>query len=164
MKELLKQYASYNVWAYRKLTEPALSLPQEKQRAEVPSSFSSLLKTVLHCWDAESIWWQRMKLQEKLVIPGEHFQGSLQDAVSGLLNQARQWEEWVHGATDMALEHVFHYQNTRREQFKQPVYQVLQHVFNHGTYHRGQMVNILRQLGFEKIPATDFIVFTRIKK
>ena len=29
-------------------------------------------------------------------------------------------------------------------------------VFNHVAYHRGQLVNMLRQLGLEKIPPTDF--------
>jgi len=47
------------------------------------------------------------------------------------------------------------------EHFKQPIYKMLLHVFNHGTYHRGQIVNMLRQLGIEKIPQTDFIVWSR---
>jgi uncharacterized damage-inducible protein DinB len=37
------------------------------------------------------------------------------------------------------------------------------HVFNHGTYHRGQLVNMLRQLGIEKIPPTDFSVWSKKK-
>jgi uncharacterized damage-inducible protein DinB len=40
---------------------------------------------------------------------------------------------------------------------------MLLHVFNHGTYHRGQLVTMLRQLGIENIPATDFIVWSREK-
>jgi len=47
--------------------------------------------------------------------------------------------------------------------YKQPVCQMILHVFNHGTYHRGQLVNMLRQLGIEKIPQTDFIVWSRKK-
>ena len=35
------------------------------------------------------------------------------------------------------------------------------HVFNHSTYHNGQIVTMLRQLKIEKIPATDFIAWTR---
>jgi uncharacterized damage-inducible protein DinB len=41
------------------------------------------------------------------------------------------------------------------------VVDVFLHVLNHGTYHRGQLVNMLRQLGIEKIPQTDFIVWSR---
>ncbi len=115
-------------------------------------------------WNAESIWWQRMKLQERIIAPIETFKGSMPDLANDFLQQNRQWQEWVNNATDAALDHVFHYQNTKKEQFKQPVYQMILHVFNHDTYHRGQLINMLRQLGVEKLPQTDFIVWSRIKR
>lgn len=163
MKELLQQFATYNIWANQKIMELILSLPEEKQMAEVPSSFNSLYKTVLHMWDAESAWWQRMKLQERLVIPSENFNGTIKDLVNGLMQQSAQWLDWVSSASDIALDHVFQYQNSKKEQFKQPIYQMMLHVFNHGTYHRGQLINMLRQLGVEKLPQTDFIVWSRKK-
>lgn len=163
MKDLLVQYAVYNVWANRKLLETILSLPQEKQYQQLPSSFQSLFSTVLHMWDAESAWWQRMKLRERVVMPSENFQGTMNDVCTGLMQQNQQWMEWVMQATEPALEHVFQYYNSKKEHFKNPVSQVLLHVFNHGTYHRGQLVNLLRQLGVEKIPQTDFIVWSRKK-
>ena len=163
MKELLKQYASYNVWANQRLGELILTLPPEKHLEEINNSFSSLLKTVLHIWDAESMWWQRLKLQERILRPSEEFTGNMQEAIYLLLQQSRQWEEWVNAASDLSLDHVFQYQNTKREVFKQPVYQVLLHIFNHGTYHRGQLVTMLRQLGQTKIPQTDFVVWSRKK-
>ncbi|MBL0200663.1 MAG: hypothetical protein IPP81_11100 [Chitinophagaceae bacterium] len=39
-----------------------------------------------------------------------------------------------------------------------PVYQMLHHVFNHASYHRGQLVTMLNQLGADKIPGTDFLL------
>ena len=163
MKELLSQSAAYNVWANLKLLEVINSLPEEKQKAEVPSSFSSLYKTVLHMWDAETAWWQRMKMHERIIIPSENFNGSMKDVSNGLLAQSNQWKDWIDNASEMALEHVFQYYNTKREMFKQPVFQVILHVFNHDNYHRGQLVNMFRQLGVEKIPQTDFIVWSRKK-
>lgn len=163
MKELLKQYAAYNIWASQKILDIILALPEEKQLAEVPSSFASLFKTVLHMLDAESIWWQRMKLQERIVVPSESFTGSMQELASTLLQQSRQWEEWVASASDLSLEHVFQYYNNKKEHFKMPVYQMIHHVFNHGTYHRGQLINMLRQLGVEKLPQTDFSLWSRKK-
>jgi len=163
MKELLKQYAAYNIWASQRILDVILCIPEEKQQTDVPSSFNSLYKTVLHMWDAESIWWQRMKMHERFIIPSENFTGSMQDMAHGLLQQSKQWEEWVSNASDLSIEHVFQYQNTKREVFKMPVYQVLHHVFNHGTYHRGQLINMLQQLGVEKLPQTDFIVWCRKK-
>ena len=164
MKDLLVQLATYNTWANQKLLDVILSLPEEKQMQEVPSSFKSLYTTLLHMWDAESNWWQRMKLQERIVVPSENFNGNMQDVANGLIQQNQQWQEWVNTASDTSLDHVFQYQNSKKEQFKQPVYQMILHVFNHGTYHRGQLVNILRQLGIEKIPQTDFIVWGRGKR
>jgi uncharacterized damage-inducible protein DinB len=161
MKELLQQYAAYNVWANQQLTERVLKLPEAQQVQNIPNSFPSLHLTILHLWDAGSIWWQRHRLQEAVVRPSEQFKGNTRDAVSGLLHQDRLWETWINNASLAALEHVFAYQNTRKEHFKQPVYQMLLHVFNHSTYHRGQIVTMLRQLGADKIPNTDFIGWSR---
>lgn len=164
MKELLKQLASYNIWANQKLTELILSLPEEKQLAEVPSSFNSLYKTILHMLDAESMWWQRMKMNEHVLRPSDNFKGTTRDVVNALAQQSRQWEEWISNASDLSLEHVFQYYTTKREHIKMPVSIMLAHVFNHGTYHRGQLVNMLRQLGIEKLPQTDFSAYYRTRK
>ncbi len=164
MKELLKQFATYHLWANQKLFEVILALQEDQHQKEVPSSFYSLYKTILHIWDAESIWWQRMKMQERFVRPSENFKGSMQDVCDGLMQQSKQWSDWITNASDASIDHVFAYQNSKKEQFKQPVWQMLLHVLNHGTYHRGQLVNILRQLGVDKIPQTDFIVYSRSKR
>jgi uncharacterized damage-inducible protein DinB len=163
MKEILQQLAAYHIWANGLLMETLKKLPEELHQKEIPSSFNSLQKTVVHIWNAESIWWQRMKLQERIVEPKDNFNGNMEDAISGLMHQDKQWNEWVTNAQEHHLDHVFQYQNFRGEQFKQPLYQMLLHLFNHATYHRGQLVNMLRQLGIEKIPQTDFIVWSRKK-
>ena len=163
MKEILVQLAAYNIWANQKLVDLILSLPDEKQREELPSSFKSLQATLLHMWDAESIWWQRLKMHERIIRPSENFKGTMQDVSNGLLSQSIQWKDWVDNASEMSLEHVFQYYNTKRELFKQPTWQMLLHLFNHDTYHRGQLVNMLRQVGIEKVPETDFIVWSRKK-
>jgi uncharacterized damage-inducible protein DinB len=147
MKELILQFSVYNIWANQLLFDTILQLPEEKQTQTVASSFDSLQKTVLHMLDAESMWWQRMKLSERVIRPSENFSGNFRDVSENLLQQNRQWNEWVMNAQEHMLQHVFIYQNTKKEQFKQPVYQMLLHMFNHGSYHRGQLVTMLRQLG-----------------
>jgi len=164
MKELLKQYAAYNIWAHQRIIDIILALPEEKQVAEIPSSYNSLYKTVLHIWDAESGWWQRLKLQEHVIFPSENFSGTMKDITSSLLQQSKQWEEWVANASDLMLEHVFQYKDRKGDQYKMPIYQMLHHVFNHGTYHRGQLINMLRQLGADKLPSTDFSLWVRGRK
>jgi uncharacterized damage-inducible protein DinB len=163
MKEILQQYASYNIWANQKLAELIQPLSDEVLHASLLSSFSTIHFTLLHMWDAESIWWQRMKLQEVIIAPSSSFKGTTIDVSTALLHQNKLWETWVKNASVAALDHVFMYQTTKREQFKQPIYQMILHVFNHGTYHRGQLVNMLRQAGIQKIPQTDFIIWSRKK-
>lgn len=162
MKEILKQLAAHNTWANQRLFDLILSLPEEIQLKQFPSSFQSLHLTILHMLDAESIWWQRMKLSERIIRPSEQYKDAkLAEICQYLLSQNRQWEDWIANAMDHSIDHVFSYYNSRKEHFKTPVYQMLLHVFNHDTYHRGQLVTMLRQGGIEKIPATDFIVWTR---
>lgn len=163
MKEILEELSTYNLWANQKLVDVLQATAEDIVHAVLPSSFQTIHSTLLHMWDAESIWWQRIKLQEVVIPPSNSFNGNTIDITTALLHQNKLWETWIKNASIAALEHVFMYQNTRKEQFKQPTYQVLLQVFNHGTYHRGQVVNMLRQSGIEKIPATDFIVWSRKK-
>lgn len=164
MKEVISQLSAYNIWANQQLLDTINHLTEDQQKQELSSSFKSLYKTILHMLDAESIWWQRMKLQERINRPSDEFTGDMKELSSSLLHQNRQWNEWVNNLNEHQLEHVFQYQNSKRELFKQPIYQMLVHVFNHGTYHRGQLVNMLRQLGEEKVPQTDFIQWSRKNK
>lgn len=163
MKEICKQYAAYNLWANQKIMNAVLQLTPEQQHFELPGSFGSIYKTTLHMWQTEHSWWQRMKLLEPVLLTSDTVEQSMVEVCNNLLAQTKQWVDWVDGASQLLLEHVFAYQNSKRERFKQPLYEMLMHVFNHGTYHRGQLVNMLRQLGVQKIEPTDFILWTRKK-
>ncbi|MEO6720352.1 MAG: DinB family protein [Ferruginibacter sp.] len=163
MKETLQQYASYNVWANQKIFDIARQLSEEQINQEIISSFPSVYKTLLHMLDAENIWWQRMKLEEHIERVSDTFTAPYAELEKRVLQQSKLWEDWVKNANEFQLQHVFAYQNSKREQFKQAMKEVLLHIFNHGTYHRGQLITMFRQLGVEKIPATDFIVYTRSK-
>lgn len=162
MKELLQQYAAYNIWANKILVETINKLSEAEKKKEVVSSFPSLYKTMQHMWLAEEAWWKRLKLTEHIVLESEKFAGSFTELTAKHLKQSMQFYDWIAGATENQLLHVFAYMRSK-EQIKMPVYQMLIHVFNHATYHRGQLVSILRQLGVGKIPSTDFSTFSRKK-
>jgi uncharacterized damage-inducible protein DinB len=162
MKELLQQYAAYNSWANKMLFERINKLSDEDINKEIASSFPSLYKTVQHMWRAADIWYQRLKLVENIVSSADGFTGSFAELCSNLAKQDQQWKEWIDGATETQINHVFAYIRNK-EQEKLPVYQMLVHLFNHATYHRGQLVTLLRQLNAEKIPATDFSAYCRLK-
>lgn len=164
MKEILYEMSAYNLWATQRLLSTTSSLTEEQLHKVVSSSFNSIYKTFLHIWNAESIWWQRIKLQERIIAPSENFSGTMPELSKEILTQSKKWNEWLQSTNEMMLTHVFQYHNSKKEYYKQPVWQVALHVFNHSNYHRGQIVNILRQLNIENIPATDFILWSRTKK
>ncbi len=159
---MLTSYATYNAWANTELFKVIVKLSEEQQYAEVKSSFPSLYKTITHIWDAESGWWQRLKLEEHIKYESEQCT-NMADAINAIQNLDILWLQWITNATEMQLRHVFAYQNSKKQQFKQPVWEMLLHVFNHSAYHRGQIVTILRQLDIYKIPQTDYIVWSRGK-
>jgi uncharacterized damage-inducible protein DinB len=163
LKQILWQYAAYNFWANTKLMDVIVKLSDEQLHTEINSSYKTIFLTVLHLWDAESIWWQRIKLAENPSWPGTNFVGTITDLNKNLLQQSLLWKEWVHNATEATLGHEFIYLNSKKEQFKQPVSDILQHMFNHQSFHRGQLITMLRQVGITKLPSTDLIVFTRKK-
>jgi uncharacterized damage-inducible protein DinB len=163
MKQLLQQYATYNVWANKTLLDRISKLSEAQINKEIASSFPSVYKTIKHLWLAEEAWWQRIKLVENPVLQSEIFAGSFEELYTQFAKQSQQWKDWVDAASDNQLNHVFAYVRNKEQQ-KMNVYNMLQHVFNHGTYHRGQLVTLLRQLGEDKIPATDFAAWCRLKK
>lgn len=163
MKKLLQQYAAYNLWANQQLFNTMLALPQQTQQQEVVSSFPSLYKTVFHMLGAESLWWQRLQLVHTPVPPDKTVYDTAEKVCTVLLQQSSTWATWVSGLDDATLQKNIVYKNLAGQQFEQPVHELLLHIFNHSTYHRGQLVMMFRQLGVEKIPQTDFAYWLRVK-
>ena len=161
MKNLLSSFAAYEYWANQRLLAVVLNLSEEQQQQEVESSFSTVYRTCLHVWDASTIWWQRLHQLEQIVVPSLSFHPTMIDVNNGLLAQNRQWIDWIEAASDETLTRQLPYKNMKGEAFVQPINEILLHLSNHGTYHRGQLVTQLRQVGAEGIPATDYILFAR---
>jgi uncharacterized damage-inducible protein DinB len=161
VKELLHRYARFNQWAHKRLLDLINSLGSEQQHAAVASSFDSLYKTVFHVWEAESLWLGRLK-QAPVKLSGDPFNGSMEKLSQALETTDRQWVEWFSIKEDSQLTEVLHYTNKAGQPFDQPFDLLLMHIFNHNTYHNGQLVTMLRALGVVTIPATDFIAWTRL--
>ncbi|MEO8172611.1 MAG: DinB family protein [Sediminibacterium sp.] len=161
MKQLLASFTHYEYWANERLLKVIRSLTEAQQQQEIVSSFASVHKTCLHVWDATSIWWQRLHKVSEVAVPSLSFHPSMEDIERELLQQNMKWIEWVRAATDEDLSYVLPYKNMKGEAFEQEVKEIVLHINNHGTYHRGQLVTMLRQLGVEKIPQTDYILYSR---
>jgi uncharacterized damage-inducible protein DinB len=70
---------------------------------------------------------------------------------------------FINGTSDESLGMLITYTNTKGEEWAYPLRQMLQHVMNHSSYHRGQVTTMLRQLGAEVNPV-DLLVFMDVKK
>jgi uncharacterized damage-inducible protein DinB len=161
MKELLDQYARFSAWAHKRLLDLINTLGTEEHHKEIASSFNSLYKTVFHVWGAETVWFKRFN-QENPRIEADPFKQSMSDLSLALEQLDQKIMEWVLNRDEKGLKEKLIYSNSKGQQFDQPYYILLMHLFNHNTYHNGQIVTMLRQLKIEKIPETDFVAWTRL--
>jgi uncharacterized damage-inducible protein DinB len=159
VKEMLQKYARFNQWAHERLLDSIGELSANQQHTIVPSSFDSLYKTVFHVWGAESLWLGRLNLAP-IKITGDPFNESMKELSKALKAVDQLWVEWVESKNDEQLTHKLHYHNKAGLPFYQSFDLLLHHIFNHSTYHNGQLVTMLRALGVQKIPATDFVAWT----
>ena len=160
MKTLFTQYAAYNLWAHQRIVNFMYGLNEEQHHREILSSFSSLYKTIFHVWTAETAWWQRMHGGQTM-IKEDPFHGSFRQAGEALLAKDQDWLNWVNSTKEDYFSATIEYKNLKGEIFQEYLYHILLHLFNHGTYHNGQLVTMFHHLGLEGIPATDFIVWAR---
>lgn len=157
---MLVQMARYNLWANKLIIDTMLPLKDDLVNMEIASSFPSLCKTVYHMWSAEDIWVQRLLLVEQPVWAETGFSGSFAEAVKKWQQASKKLATFAEKQfSDDSFNHVMQYHNLKKLPVKVPVYVGLMQAFNHATYHRGQLVTMLRQAGVTKIPAMDFYLF-----
>ena len=164
MKELLMKYARYNMWANKYLIDAMEQLNEAQIDQEIISSFPSVRKTVMHTWSAENIWLQRLELILHPVWIAAEFNGSFSEACSNWEQSSALLAGYTEKLTDSSALEFIHYHDLRNNPHTTQVVDMLQHVFNHSTYHRGQLVTMLRQLGVTQIPSTDYIGYVRLNK
>ncbi|MBS1918415.1 MAG: DinB family protein [Bacteroidetes bacterium] len=164
MKQLLQQYAAYNVWANEAVSDAINQLSYEQHHKQITSSFESLYKMVYHVFGAENIWWRRLHKEQNITAPPDNFSGSVRELTQSWKRQDEAWLNWITLVDETVLAENLYYKNLKGVEFNMPLYQVVHHVFNHSTYHRGQLITMLRQTGAETVPATDFILWAIQKK
>lgn len=161
MKDLLLRYVLANRWANERLLDVVLPLTEEQHNQELTSSFSTLRKTLLHIWGAESAWLLRLHDVSPTIWKWMDYTGTMKELKRDMLDIDDKWIEYVGILDEDLLEASFSYNSLDGKPFSNLRAEVIQHCMNHSTFHRGQLVTMLRQLGVTKIPATDFIAFCR---
>ena len=158
----INELFEYNRWANQRMIDVVATLSEEQFTRDLKSSFPSVRETLVHILSADWVWLSRWQGTSPTAFPTEWDVATLASITArwAELEQAR--SEFLDGLTPDALTSELAYRNTKGEPFTNPLGQLLRHVINHSTYHRGQLTTMLRQLGTTP-PSTDLIVFIREK-
>jgi uncharacterized damage-inducible protein DinB len=158
--EEMCQLYDYNAWANRRAVDAAAALTTEQFVKPMGSSFGSVRDTLAHIWGAEWIWLERFEGRTPTAFPD----GS---AITDIATLREKWAEqearllaFVGRLTQADLDRTLEYKTMKFGTYRNPLWQSMQHVVNHGTYHRGQVTTLLRQLGAQPI-LTDLMHFYR---
>ena len=155
------ELAKYNQWANNKIIEWADQLKDEQWNQSLVSSFPSIADTVLHIVAAEKVWHDRlMKVENPVWLPFT-FKGGKSEILAVWQDSSNSLIDYTENRTNDSLNDLIAYKRINGEAFTQPVFEILSHVFNHSTYHRGQLVTLLRQVGFTDVSSTDQLLYFR---
>jgi uncharacterized damage-inducible protein DinB len=157
-KNDIKYLFDYNRWANAAILDAVSKLTPEQFTKDLQSSHRSVRDTVAHILAAEWIWLERWKgVSPKSLLDPADF--PTVDSVRTRLSEVEsECAGFIHGLTDEAFAQAVTYTNTKGEKWTYSLEQMMQHVANHSSYHRGQVTTMLRQLGVEPV-AVDLLVF-----
>ena len=155
------ELAEYNIWANNIMLSWLDKIMDEQWEMHVVSSFNSIAETVLHITSAERIWLERLNKAESPVWLQSSFKGTRNEIVELWKNASAGLKKFIDGFKESDLKEKLVFRRINGDRYEMPHYQVFAHIFNHSTYHRGQLVTMLRQVGFTDIGSTDMLVFFR---
>lgn len=153
----------FNYWAKARIMTVVETLSDEQFTKDLGSSHGGIQGTLVHIVGAEHIWLSRWIGQpaNKLLDPKDY---STIPAIRQKWDDVEQdMSDFVSNLTEENLSATVTYRTTEGKQLSNPLWEMMQHVVNHSTYHRGQIVTMLRQLGVKPI-GTDLITFYRQKQ
>ena len=161
-KQYFIELAEFNVWANNIVCGWLEQISDAQWNQSVVSSFNSIQETALHIISAETAWQDRMNKAEVRWLQ-KSFNGSKAEHIALWNKTSNDLLDFVVALDENKILQNLDFKRLNGDAYSQPFYQVLAHVFNHSTYHRGQLVTMFRQVGFTAIQSTDLMGFYRIK-
>ena len=146
LQDILTLY-EYNRWANGRTLEAAERLEPAAFVKDLTNSFPSVRDTLAHILGAEWIWLRRWlgESPATLVTAAEFTTAaSLRERFAAV---DKERATLLASVTEARLQQPFDYKDLAGNAMRLPLVQSMQHVVNHGTYHRGQVTTMLRQLG-----------------
>lgn len=164
----IRHLFAYTQWANTLVQDAAAQLSAEQLHGNTSISHGSIFGTLLHMAGAEWIWLERWHGHS----PGGPDAWSLWkvDSCPDLETLRERWQEVVDRRTgflseldEARLAGPASFTLLNGEADTLPLIDQMQHVVNHATLHRGQVVGMIRQLGIAP-PATDLLFYLRAKR
>jgi uncharacterized damage-inducible protein DinB len=155
----LRTLLDYHYWARDRILAAAAALTPEQFTRDLGSSFKSVRDTLAHTYSSEWAWYERWHgTSPTAMLPPEQFTDveTLQRAWSAHEQRMRAFLDEL---GEPGITRVFVYKVLSGHSGTSTFWQMLQHMVNHGSYHRGQVTTMLRQLGAAPAKSMDLIAF-----
>lgn len=156
----LQALLDYHYWARDRLLAAVAPLTAEQFTRDLGNSFASVRDTLVHLYGAECVWCARWEGESPGGLPDPSSFPDLDSIRTAWREQERRVRAVLERLGAAGLERPIEYERNG-VRYAEPFWQMLQHVVNHGSYHRGQVTTLLRQLGAAPPPSLDLIAFYR---
>ncbi|PEY31715.1 damage-inducible protein DinB [Bacillus cereus] len=141
----------YHTWANQTILGRIKELPSSVLSQEVNSSFPTIAYALSHIYAVDKMWYlvltgTEMKEALQACIPlNESILDSVDEYAHIFAELSEQYREWFRSQTD--LEQTILLENPFAGIRQTRLSEIVLHLVNHGTYHRGNVSTMLRQLG-----------------
>lgn len=159
----LRILVDYHYWARDRILEAADALTPDQFGRDLGSSFGSVRNTLAHTYSAEWAWCSRWNG----VSPSTAISPETLGDVATLRAKWRALEADVRAVVErvgsQGLDSVVEYKMLNGDPRASVFWQMVQHVVNHASYHRGQVTTMIRQLSATPPQSMDLITFYRTR-
>jgi uncharacterized damage-inducible protein DinB len=161
INEIQRLY-DYNSWANERVLRSLLPVDQDVFASNQQASHGSIRGIIAHIAAAEWIWLERWKGSSPLMLLPESEFETVELAKQRLNKIDHDLQEFTSQLTQADLDGSRGYKTTEGQAYSNILSDMLLHVVNHSSYHRGQIITLLRQVGAAP-QSTDFILFVRLQ-
>ncbi len=151
----------YHYWARDRLLAAIAPLTDEQRTRDMGSSFRSIHDTLVHIFAAEWAWHSRWRGVSPTALSQAGALPDLATMQSRWADLEQQVRAHVDAAGDAGLERVYQFTSLAGVAGQATLGQMVQHVVNHASYHRGQVTTMLRQIGAAPAASLDLFAFFR---
>jgi len=158
----IQRLYDYNSWANERVLESLRPIDQDVYTDNKQASHGSIRGIIAHIAGAEWIWLQRWKGASPGSLLAESEFETIEIAAQHLRKIDQDLEEFTSRLTQLDVDERREYTTMEGKAYSNVLSDMLLHVVNHSSYHRGQITTLLRQSG--AVPqSTDFIRFVRLQ-